>query len=366
MVVDGVSWRIIIPDLVVAWNQVVRGERPALPEVGTSMRRWAHALAQLAKQEELLYELPIWRKIIEGPDRVLGSRPLDPAVDLASYAEEIELSLTAAATAALVNDAPKLFHGSAHDALLAGLALAYTSWWAQRGIRESSILIQLEGHGREESLVPGADLSHTVGWFTSAFPVRLELGDLDIENAFSGGPAAGLAIKRTKEQLAAIPNKGVGYGILRYLNNNVADELEHRAQIGFNYLGRVSSRDIAEDSEVSGWMPSDEFSELDGALDSDMSAMSTVEVNALVVDGRLTARVGYIPELISPEDAQNLIDLWSAALDGLAHHIASPEAGGWTPSDFSLVSVSQEEIEEWEVRYPSLTDIWPVAPLQAG
>jgi len=131
-----------------------------------------------------------------------------------------------------------------NDGLLAALALALTKWRARRGTEFAEVLIKLEGHGREEDMVPGADLSRTVGWFTSAFPVRLDLNGIDVRDAFAGGPAMGSAVKAVKEQLLAIPDKGMGFGLLRYLNGETGKILESAAsppQVSFNYLGRVST-----------------------------------------------------------------------------------------------------------------------------
>ncbi len=96
--------------------------------------------------------------------------------------------------------------------------MAVTRWRSARGDEVSATLVDLEGHGREEQVVPGADLSRTVGWFTTIFPVRLDLSAIDLDDAFAGGPAAGAAVKAVKEQLLAIPDHGIGYGLLRYLN----------------------------------------------------------------------------------------------------------------------------------------------------
>ncbi|MBV1938265.1 hypothetical protein KUF83_17090, partial [Streptomyces sp. BV286] len=130
-----------------------------------------------------------------------------------------------AVTEALLTRVPAAFHGGVNDGLLAALAMAVAKWRRGRGIEESSTLIKLEGHGREQEVVPGADLSSTVGWFTSMFPVRLETAGFDLDEAFAGGPAAGGVIKAVKEQLLAVPDKGLGFGLLRYLNEETGAEL---------------------------------------------------------------------------------------------------------------------------------------------
>ncbi|SES49933.1 non-ribosomal peptide synthase domain TIGR01720/amino acid adenylation domain-containing protein, partial [Streptomyces sp. yr375] len=231
---------------------------------------------------------------------------------------------------------------------------------------------RLEGHGREEDVVPGADLSRTVGWFTSMFPVRLDVGGADLDEAFAGGPAAGTVIKAVKEQLLAIPDKGLGYGLLRYLNDETGAVLAPHStgQIAFNYLGRFSSSDMPEHLQGLGWTRSPGTGELIPEMDADMPALSLLDVNAMVTDvGRgpqLSARFGFPTGVLSREDVQELADLWCTALEGLTRHAAQPDAGGLTPSDVPLVPVRQDDIEAWEKRYPGLVDAWPLTALQSG
>ncbi|WP_411055546.1 amino acid adenylation domain-containing protein [Streptomyces sp. E11-3] len=378
LVVDGVSWRILMPDFATAWDHVRADKPPALPAVGTSVRRWAHALAETATAQDRTAELPVWRSIVEGPDPLLGARRLDPAVDVMATVDKTRVLLPVAVTEALLTAVPKAFHGGTADALLAALALAVTRWRRTRGVDEPSTLLRLEGHGREEDAVPGADLARTVGWFTSVFPVRMDLAGIDVDEAFAGGPAAGAVIKAVKEQLRAVPGKGLGYGLLRYLNDETAAVLRDHplGQIGFNYLGRFSAADMPEYLRGLGWTQTDdltefaELAELDAGHDARMPALSEVDINAMVTDTpegpRLGALFGAPTGVLPPDEVRRLADLWRAALEGLARHVAAPGSGGLTPSDVPLVRVQQGELEEWEARYPGLADVWPLTSLQAG
>ncbi|MFH8470696.1 amino acid adenylation domain-containing protein [Streptomyces sp. NPDC017991] len=371
-VVDGVSWRILVPDFAAAWEQVREGRTPSLPEVGTSVRRWAHAMQDEAYEEDRLAELQHWLDTVEGPDPLLGSRALNPAVDLMSTVESVSVELPERLTESLLTTVPTAFHGGVNDGLLSALAIATAKWRAARGIEETSALIRLEGHGREEQVVPGADLSRTVGWFTSMFPVRVDTAGVDLDDALTGGPAAGRVIKNVKEQLLAVPDKGIGFGLLRHLNPATAAELDWQPtpQISFNYLGRVSVDDMPEQLRGLGWTPAADALGLTANLDANMPAMATLDISAYVTDTergpRLSARVAFPTGLLSRADAQELADLWRDALEGLTRHVASPGAGGLTPSDLPLLSVAQSEIERWERQYPGLTDAWPLAPLQFG
>ncbi|MFF7202190.1 amino acid adenylation domain-containing protein [Streptomyces sp. NPDC008141] len=375
LVVDGVSWRILMPDLAAAWQQVRSGDTPQLPAVGTSVRRWAHALAEEAAAPARVAELALWRSIVEGPDPVLGVRHLDPALDVVATVHTTHLELPVPVTEALLTAVPAAFRGGVNDGLLAGLALALARWRERRGVAESSALIRLEGHGREESAAPGADLSATVGWFTSVFPVRLDVAGADLDDAFAGGPAAGAVLKAVKEQLLAVPDKGIGYGLLRHLNPDTAEILRHHGpgQVGFNYLGRFSAAaDMPEHLRGLGFTqaPVAELAELDAGQDPRMPAPAALDINATVTDTphgpRLNAAFAAPAGILTPDEVQELADLWAAALTGLATHATRHGAGGLTPSDVPLVRVTQNDIDAWEQRYEGLADIWPATPLQSG
>ena len=378
LVIDGVSWRILMPDFAAAWKRIRAGEAPEPAGTLTSARRWAHALVDDAAGAARMSELPLWKSTVDGPDPLLGARRLDPAVDVRSTVEKVRVLLPVPVTEALLTAVPAVFHGGVNDGLLTGLALAVGQWRRTRGVDEPSTLLTLEGHGREEDTVPGADLSRTVGWFTSVFPVRLDLAGIDLDEAFAGGPAAGAALKAVKEQLLAVPGRGIGYGLLRYLNPETAEVLREypMGQIGFNYLGRFSSADMPEELRGLGWTQTaelaefTELAELDAGHDAAMPALSEVDINATVTDTAAGPRLGAVfgapTGVLSPAEVRELADLWCAALRGLARYAAEPGAGGLTPSDVPLVSVGQREIEAWEKVYPALVDVWPLTALQSG
>ncbi|WP_280314386.1 non-ribosomal peptide synthetase, partial [Nocardia wallacei] len=364
LAVDGVSWRILVPDLMSAWAQVSAGQRPALPPVGTSMRRWAHALAELTPQPE---EADYWADVLSGPDPLLGARALDPAVDVAATVERLDLTVGPEVTAALTTTVPAAFHGGVHDGLLAALAVAVTVWRARRGVTAPDTLVQLEGHGREESAVPGADLSRTVGWFTTAYPVRLRLGAIDAEAALAGRAAAGEAIKEIKEQLLAVPGNGLGYGPLRWASGALGST--GTPQLSFNYLGRTALGEISGAAAELGWLPTTDLGTGSAGDNDDAPATAVLDITAIVADGdageTLRASFGYPTGVLSADDVRELALLWERALSALAAHAGTPGAGGHTPSDFDLVTVRQHEIEEWESRYRP-ADVWPLSPLQTG
>ncbi|MGW6209867.1 condensation domain-containing protein, partial [Streptomyces sp. NPDC055089] len=227
LAVDGVSWRILLEDLGSCYEQRAAGKAPRLPAKTTSFRAWAERLRAFAESEPARAEFDYWAEAKPGGQ---VPRDRDGHNDLGS-ASTVAVTLTPDETRALLRDVPRVFSTQINDALLTALAQALRDWTG-----DDETLIGLEGHGRED-LFPDVDLSRTVGWFTSVFPVALRL-------APGAGPVASL--DSVKEQLERIPNKGVGYGILRHLGApDVASVLGRQPvpEVNFNYLGQFS-RDL--------------------------------------------------------------------------------------------------------------------------
>ncbi|MEU0088909.1 amino acid adenylation domain-containing protein, partial [Streptomyces sp. NPDC006274] len=357
LVVDGVSWSILLPDLADACRAAAEGRTPPAAVPGTSLRTWARELTRLAGTPERAAELELWQRTLSAADPRLGSRPLDPAADTSATERSLTLTLPVRATRALLSDVPSVFHARVNEVLLAGLVSAVSQWRRERGADAPDVLVDIEGHGRED-VVPGADVSRTVGWFTSLYPVRFAAADHDEL------PGAGLG--RVKEALRAVPDNGIGFGLLRYADRRAGEALAALGapQIGFNYLGRLGRSGEGDWATAPGAAP------LTGAYDPAMPLAHTVELNAFTQDGpdgpRLTAVWNWAGGLLTETEAQHLADLWFQALRRLAAQAAEPDAGGFTPSDLPLVTLSQEQIDRLCAAHPAPADILPVAPLQQG
>ncbi|MEV5975417.1 amino acid adenylation domain-containing protein [Streptomyces sp. NPDC052114] len=350
--VDGVSWRILLPDLRAAWHGT------ALDPVGTSYRRWTKVLSEQARTTGRTAELPLWTEILGGGTVELADRPLDPARDVHGSAGRLRLELPADRTAALLGRVPAAFHAEVDEVLLTGFALAL----AHRGTG-SRTLVELEGHGREQ-LTDGLDLSRTVGWFTSVYPVGLDVGDPDWAEVWNGGAACGAALKSVKEGLRALPGHGIGHGLLRHLNPQTAAVLARCAapRIGFNYLGRFAAGtggDWTMEAGGSGLTAAPE-TPLRHVLELDAMTEDRAEGPVLVADWT------WAGELLAEDDVRRLAEDWFRALEALAAHAERPDAGGRTPSDFPLVTLTQAEIDGYERAVPGLDDILPLSPLQRG
>ncbi|MEV4124030.1 amino acid adenylation domain-containing protein [Nocardia sp. NPDC049707] len=370
-VIDGVSWRILISDLVTAWAQRDAGHRIALPGVGTSFRRWAHGLAEAATTADHASELPYWRQVLTVADPLLGARALDPVVDTTATVRHFTVAVPAEVTHAVLTELPTLYRSGVNDGLLAALALAVRSWRAKRGVDVAATRIRLEGHGREENTVAGADLNRTVGWFTSMYPVVLDLSGIDVDAVWHKADATASMLKTVKEQLLAVPDKGIGFGILRYLDTDSAGELGGAlGQIGFNYLGRVSAGDVPEGLTDRSWLPTTDWGAPQADQDRAMPAAAVVDINAIVTDtdagAQLNASFAYASEILDDACVRELAEYWVAALTMLAGHVHDPAAGGLTPADVPLVRITQGELDIWQREHPGLVDVLPLAPLQLG
>src|SRR5690606_32780322 len=344
LAVDAVSWRTLLADLGHAWCQVDEGGEPQVGAPSTSVRRWVHGLVEQAPRRAEA-ELDWWKDVLAPGDRLLGARRLDPRRDVGATAGTVRTRVPADVTEAVLTTVAARYHGGANDPLLAALVLALSEWRRERGTAVAGELITLEGHGREEQAVPGADLGATVGWFTTRFPVRLDLRGIDLDDAFAGGPAAGEAIKRVKEQLRAVPDNGIGFGMSRRLDPRGAAELAGapEPQISFNYLGRVGARDTS-----GAWAPTPEFDALTATTDPRMALPAVVDINAIAEEGpdglELEATWEYATQILRAADVEELAQRWVQALRALAAHVESDTAGGYTPSDFPLAEVTAEDI----------------------
>ncbi|MBN6040525.1 non-ribosomal peptide synthetase [Amycolatopsis sp. 195334CR] len=338
--VDGVSWRVLLPDLAAGWEALRDGAPVHLPEVGTSFRRWAEVLTpQVAERAE---ELPRWREILTGLDPVVPG-PAD------GTAGSLTLHLDPADTEPLLGVVPAAFHAGVQDVLLAAFSLAVAEWGRRRGRARGPLGITVEGHGRDETLAEGIDLSRTVGWFTTRYPVRVDGGPLTWSEVLDAGDSLGGAVKRVKEQLRAVPD-GLGYGLLRHLGSGELASVRE-PDVGFNYLGRVAAAtggDWQAESLLGGGLG-------DLALPLELSAvtMDTAEGPRLAATWLWTG--------LTEHEVRELGELWFAALRSVATCTART-GGGRTPSDVPLVSLTQEQLDRLD---PS-AEILPLTPLQEG
>ncbi len=348
LVVDGVSWRILLEDLETAYAQLARGEAVRLPAKTTSWRAWAERLAEHARSAPVAEEAAYWTAQAA---KVVEPLPVDHAEGENTVAEArvAAVRLSAEDTEALLREVPRAYRTQVDDVLLCGLTRALSRWTATRRIR-----VELEGHGRAEERVEGADLSRTVGWFTSVYPVVLEL---------PGSGDAGASLKAVKEQLRAVPGKGTGYGLLRWLSGSEAGaELARapEAEVVFNYLGQF-------DPTVSAGAFFAFAPESAGAsLDPRTPRSHLLAVSGAVREGCLELQVGYSGAVHRRATVERLAEGYAAELRELVAHCRGVEAGGYTPSDFPLAGLDQAGVDAVLGSERGVEDVYPLTPLQEG
>jgi amino acid adenylation domain-containing protein/non-ribosomal peptide synthase protein (TIGR01720 family) len=323
LVVDGVSWRILIEDFQTAYWQVCQGQTIQLPLKTTSFPQWFERLQEYAKSSELLSELDYWLTTI--PESVTPiPRDWAEGDNTQATVSTVGVSLSVEETQVLLQQVPAVYQTQINDVLLTALTQTFTQWTNQ-----TSVLINLEGHGREE-LFADIDLSRTVGWFTSMFPVHLSL-----ENSTEPGTA----LMSIKEQLRAIPQRGVGYGLLRYLSSEaeITQQLSLRPQpeVVFNYLGQFDQV-LPESSLFSLAQESSGY-----AQSLSNKRLHLLEINSSITQGSLQIKWIYNQTIHQEATVKGLAQGFMEALRSLIAHCQSPDAGSFTPSDFAEFAQSQ-------------------------
>ncbi|OBA89887.1 hypothetical protein A5662_23630 [Mycobacteriaceae bacterium 1482268.1] len=345
LVVDGVSWRVLLEDLNIAWAQHRAGRSMVLPAGGTSFARWASLLAEYAHAPAVVEQAERWRQVAATPAVLPAVRA---EVDTFAAAGQLAVELDVETTRLLLGEVPAAFHAGVQDILLVAFGLAMAEFL---GTGSAPIGIDVESHGRQEELAPDVDLSRTVGWFTAIYPVSLAVGGLDWAQVVAGGAALGAVIKDAKEQLRALPDP-LTYGLLRYLNNDV-ELAEPAPPIGFNYLGRLGAGATQLSDNL--WRISEGGLALSGVTSAiPMPLKHTVELNAGIVETdagpHLQAYWTWAPSVLGSAHVNQLSKLWFEALAGICSHV-SGGGGGLTPSDITLAGLSQQQIDELQRQY---------------
>nr|WP_076955281.1 non-ribosomal peptide synthetase [Pseudomonas azotoformans] len=346
LVVDGVSWRILLEDLQTAYTQVQSGQAVELPVKTSSTQAWAKRLQTHAQSPALQEELRFWQAQLQGADAGL---PCDnPQGSLRnSLALTVGTHLDSSYTRRLLQEAPSAYRTQINDLLLTALSRVITRWTGG-----DSLLVKLEGHGRED-LFDDVDLTRTVGWFTSMYPLALT-------------PAQSLAdsIKGIKEQLRAVPDKGLGFGALRYLGDEPAREaLGGLAQprITFNYLGQFDGS-FEDDTEQAFFTPTGERA---GSDQSEHALLGNwLEINGQVFGGELNLSWSFSREMFSEATIQGLADAYAQELKNLIEHCCASTQQGVTPSDFPLAGLSQVQLDQFALA--GADDVYPLSPMQQG
>jgi non-ribosomal peptide synthase protein (TIGR01720 family) len=329
LAVDGVSWRIILEDLATIYQQLESQDSQELPPKTSSFKTWAEELQNYAKTPEFYAQFKYW---LNRDLPAVFPLPLDyqgeAKSNIVAHAKTVSFTLTEEQTRLLLQEVPQAYNTQINDILLTALVQAFSHWTGS-----DRLLLDMEGHGRE-NVIESVNLSRTVGWFTSIYPVFLTLENLD---------HPGECLKSIKEQLRQIPNRGFDYGIGYYLNSDltIQSQLKNypKAQVSFNYLGQFTSHQIGD----IGWKLSQESS---GSIHSPLGQRShLIAIHGIVVDGQLDMEWQYSENFHHQTTIKNLAAAYRDSLESLINHCLSAE-GGYTPSDFPDADLNQAELDE--------------------
>ena len=347
LAVDAVSWGILLEDFERIYAQLQAGQRVELPPKTTSFKRWAEQLELFAQSDALREELNHWTKLAS---QEIEKLPVDgSAKNIEGTSRTHTVTLAAAETLSLLQEVGEAYHTQINDLLLTALVKAF-----QGLTKKETLLVELEGHGREE-LFAGVDLSRTVGWFTSAFPVLLNL---------DGAEASDAAVKTIKEQLRKIPRHGIGYGLLRYVcaDSGVVEQLRAlpQAEVGFNYLGQLDR--LWQDSAL--FIPAQES--VGATRHAQAKRSHLIEINAAVVNQELKIDWTFNREIHQDQTIEKLAGDYVASLRELIAHCLKAGARGYTPSDFPLAKLSQPQLDGLFKETAGITDVYRLSPMQQG
>ncbi|WP_280423678.1 non-ribosomal peptide synthetase [Nocardia carnea] len=334
LVVDHVSWQILLPDLA----RALAGER--LHPVPTSLRTWSNTLA---RQELPDSEEQWWLQTTAAAATTIGRRPLDPVLDLMADAVAVVGRLEPEPTRALLTVVPDRYRVGTTEILLTALSIALAKW---RGA--GAVLVDVEGHGRDS--VADLDMSRTVGWFTVVYPVAMDSAVANWAEMVAGGAGLADAVRQVRQRLRAVPNGGLGYGTLYRTGRLTA-----RAPIGFNYLGRF---DVPGSAELEAF---------GSARGPEAAVLHELDIQVHIEQsGALVTQWAWPEELFDRAAVEQLDGLWANVLTAFATHHGGPAEPTYEPSDFPLVDVDPDMLEQIGREHGAFRDLLPATPMQAG
>ncbi|NQZ10461.1 MAG: amino acid adenylation domain-containing protein, partial [Algicola sp.] len=347
LVVDGVSWRIILADIESLFKKLLSQQGQniplSLPPKTSSYQQWGEFLTEYATSEALLKEREYWHQVVshDVPALPFEQQALNRQEATATGTAKVRFELDEITTTQLVQQAGLAYRTQINELLLAGLLLGFNRWSGN-----TSLGIDLEGHGRE-ALSQTLDLNQTVGWFTSIYPLTLNTPKADIKSI----------ICSVKESHRAIPNRGIGFGVLKYLAKDEVLNNAPSADILFNYLGQF-------DQALGG-----DFKMADEST-GDMVSANRAPSHGLVFNGMITHQqlgfdLTYDCARFNAHDIETLAENLRQALTDIVEHCLEADAGCLTPADFPLANLNANQLQQWVDQY-SIEDIYPATDMQQG
>ncbi|CVN45624.1 putative non-ribosomal peptide sythetase [Streptococcus pneumoniae] len=323
LVIDGVSCRILLEDFMSLYHQAEKGETMVLPPKTHSFKEWAEAIERYAQSQLLKNQKEYWAAIENRPFTTL---PVDHEVKERKVADTkaVKMQLTEAETEHLLTNIHLPYTTEMNDILLCALGLAVQEWTGQ-----SHVHVQLEGHGRED-ILSGLDISRTVGWFTSMYPVVLEA---------KPNQTIADAIKGTKEMLRRVPNKGIGYGILRYMTPSEPSVKHVQPEISLNYLGQI-------DQEVTTELFGPSTYDMGRQASPESEAVYKLNLSGLVQHNQFILSCSYCASEYEEQTIQQFIALLKEKIRSIITHCLAHQEREFTPSDFSAADLEMDEMDD--------------------
>lgn len=354
LAIDGVSWRIILDDLELILNGILKNENVRLGNKTSSFRQWYKALVQYGKSNRLLSQTNYWEKAEQNYKPLTVDKIYTGAVtakDMKSHS----MRLDSVKTQMLIQEVPRVYHTEVNDILLCAMALTLSEYG-----NTEKVVIGLEGHGRED-IAEEIDTSRTVGWFTSLYPVLVELSpDKKLSDT----------IKSVKEQLHRIPDKGIGYGVLKYLNKEKKLSGKENRDLVFNYLGQLDNI-VSSDKLLSG------AGESKGSTSGEEQKIHhKIAVNGMVQGGVLMLNWAYSSLHFNDETISRIVEKYQSNLEVIISHCIEQGKFGsvYTPSDYGLgTELSYDELDKFlnepvngKARSESVEGLYRLSGLQQG
>ncbi|QOQ53345.1 non-ribosomal peptide synthetase [Bacillus amyloliquefaciens] len=326
LAVDGVSWRILLEDLSSAYTQAVKGQPVQLPPKTDSFKHYAERLSEYAKSSKLMREEDYWRFTEEETAAELPYEKPPNQTGADSIRQTVSFTLSEEETSVLLQQVNRAYHTDTQDILLTAAALALRDWTGGGRLR-----IAMEGHGREP-IMPELDISRTVGWFTSMYPVLIDLN--------TAGSELGTAVKTVKDTLGRIPEKGIGYGILKYMTPPEQKTIRfgQAPEISFNYLGQFNDTEDQHTFSLSGLASGHDIT-------TTWQREQMAEMSAMAAQNKLHFSLSYPPSRFRKETMEQLLQTLQQYLRDIMAHCTGKEESEKTVSDFSSKTLTSDDLD---------------------
>lgn len=336
LVVDGISWRVLLEDLALGYRQAAGGEDIKLPPKTSSFKAYAKKLSDYAESQQLMKQLKYWREAEEYQTEALPFDQIDGTRAHEGQRSTISFTLNEKETAALLKDANSAYNTDTQDMLLASVILALRHWTNQ-----SAFKLSLEGHGREDVL-EGIDVSRTIGWFTAIYPLLIKL-NADLPDSEEGMVHV---LKTTKDTLRRVPDKGFGYGVIKYLTPPGKKDIDFTGapEISFNYLGQFESGRTAEVPEEDAFS----FSPLGagGDISTTWNREQSLDISAIAAEGKLTVNMTYDNARFQRKTIEQLSETCRQFLLQLIEHCQNKSETEKTISDYDDQELTEDALQE--------------------